>query len=71
MLSLVQPHHYYQNILAQGLGMGLGMGVMFLPTLSIPAHYFKAHRTTATGVMLCGKYRTIPNNVYKSHSCHL
>ncbi len=27
MLSLVEPHNYYQNLLAQGIGMGLGMHV--------------------------------------------
>ncbi len=28
MLSLVEPHNYYQNLLAQGIGMGLGMRVV-------------------------------------------
>ncbi|THG98150.1 hypothetical protein EW026_g4001 [Hermanssonia centrifuga] len=54
MLSLVQPHHYYQNILAQGLGIGLGMGLIFLPSLSLASHYFKARRTAAMGLMLSG-----------------
>ena len=31
MLSLAQPQHYYQNFLAQGVGMGLGIGMMFMP----------------------------------------
>ncbi|KAF7799230.1 hypothetical protein EIP86_010462 [Pleurotus ostreatoroseus] len=53
-LSLVQPHHYYQNILAQGIGIGIGMGIIFLPALSVTSHYFKARRSTAMGVVLSG-----------------
>ncbi|KAL0570671.1 hypothetical protein V5O48_011295 [Marasmius crinis-equi] len=54
MLSLVKPHHYYQNFLAQGIGMGLGMGILFMPTLSIASHYFKRKRALAMGIMLSG-----------------
>ncbi|KAK1224677.1 hypothetical protein PQX77_012423 [Marasmius sp. AFHP31] len=54
MLSLVKPHHYYQNFLAQGIGMGLAMGILFMPTLSIASHYFKKRRALAMGIMLSG-----------------
>ena len=54
MLSLVQPHHYYQNILAQGVGVGTGMGLLFLPSISVASHYFKVRRSTAMGVVLSG-----------------
>ncbi|KAI0665325.1 major facilitator superfamily domain-containing protein [Trametes maxima] len=40
MLSLVQPNAYYQVFLAQGLGIGLSVGLLFLPSLSIVAHHF-------------------------------
>lgn len=54
MLSLVQPHHYYQNILAQGVGIGIGMGLLFIPSLSIASHYFRARRSLAMGIVLSG-----------------
>ena len=55
MLSLVRPHHYYQNFLAQGVGMGLGMGMMFLPCLTITSHYFRKRRSLAMGIVVSGE----------------
>ncbi|KAF8177948.1 major facilitator superfamily domain-containing protein, partial [Mycena galopus ATCC 62051] len=64
LLSLAQPHHYYQNLLAQGVGMGIGMGAtrilymvlvcFFAPCISITAHYFKQKRGLAMRIMLSG-----------------
>ncbi|KAH0828878.1 MFS general substrate transporter [Lanmaoa asiatica] len=54
MLSLVQPHQFYQILLSQGFGMGIAMGILFLPTLSIQAHYFKRRRALAMGVVMSG-----------------
>ncbi|KAJ4469976.1 major facilitator superfamily domain-containing protein [Lentinula edodes] len=54
LLSLAEPHHYYQNFLAQGVGIGLGMGIVFLPTLSVTAHYFKKKRGLVMGIILSG-----------------
>ncbi|KAF5360004.1 hypothetical protein D9758_007617 [Tetrapyrgos nigripes] len=54
MLSLVQPHHYYQNFLAQGVGSGIAFGMMFMPALSIPSHYFRKRRALAMGIVLSG-----------------
>ncbi|KAF8868883.1 major facilitator superfamily domain-containing protein [Mucidula mucida] len=54
MLSLVQPHHYYQNLLAQGFGMGLGMGMMLLPSTSVVSHYFRRRRSLAMGLVITG-----------------
>ncbi|KAJ6501019.1 MFS general substrate transporter [Mycena vitilis] len=54
LLSLAKPHHYYQNFLAQAIGMGIGMGIIFLPCLSIAAHYFKRRRAVAIGAVLSG-----------------
>ena len=56
MLSLAKPHHYYQYFLSQGLGMGLAMGILFLPGLSITSHYFRARRSTSMGVVFAGQY---------------
>jgi len=54
LLSLAKPHHWYQNFLAQGVGMGIGMGIVFLPCLSVSAHYFKRRRGLAMGIILSG-----------------
>ncbi|KAF9228997.1 MFS general substrate transporter [Gyrodon lividus] len=54
MLSLVEPHQLYQIILSQGFGMGIGMGILFLPVLSIQAHYFKRRRGLAMGIIMSG-----------------
>lgn len=54
MLSLSQPHHYYQPLLSQGIGMGIGMGLIFLPALSVPAQYFQRKRSFAMGTVVAG-----------------
>ena len=64
MLSLVQPHHYYQNILAQGVGMGLGMGLIFIPSLTVTSHYFRVKRSIAMGFVIAG---TNDNQVQGAH----
>lgn len=47
----VTPH---QVFLSQGVGMGLGMGLVFVPTVSIPSHYFKRRRALVAGIVLSG-----------------
>ncbi|KAF8841531.1 MFS general substrate transporter [Paxillus ammoniavirescens] len=70
MLSLAQPHKYYQVFLAQGIGMGVGMGLLFLPAISITSHYFRRRRTAAMGVVLAGSslgaviYPIMLNNLF-------
>lgn len=64
MLSLAEPHHFYQNFLAQGIGIGIGMGVIFLPSLSIVSHYFRARRSVATGVLFGGVSYIYSNSNY-------
>ncbi|KAI0686578.1 major facilitator superfamily domain-containing protein [Earliella scabrosa] len=54
MLSLTQPGQYYQVFLAQGVGMGLAVGLLFLPSLSIVSHHFRARRALATGIAVSG-----------------
>jgi hypothetical protein len=56
MLSLAQPYHFYQHLLSQGFGMGIGMGFMFLPALSVPSHYFRAKRSVAMGIVMAGAF---------------
>ncbi|KAF7297949.1 hypothetical protein HMN09_01015700 [Mycena chlorophos] len=54
LLSLAKPNHYYQVCLLQGVGMGLGVGLIFLPSLSITVHHFKRHRALASGIIMSG-----------------
>lgn len=43
-----------QVFLAQGVGVGLGVGLLFLPSLSIVSHHFRARRAIATGIVVSG-----------------
>ncbi|KAK0489286.1 major facilitator superfamily domain-containing protein [Armillaria novae-zelandiae] len=54
MLSLTQPHQFYQTLLSQGFGMGLGMGCMFIPSISVLSHYFRVRRAVAMGFVVSG-----------------
>lgn len=55
MLSLAKPHNYYQVFLSQAIGMGLGMGLVIVPAVSIPAHYFRRRRLLAMGFIFAGQ----------------
>ncbi|KAF8154611.1 major facilitator superfamily domain-containing protein [Crassisporium funariophilum] len=74
MLSLAQPHQYYQILLSQGVGMGLGMGMMFLPSLTITSHYFRVKRSLAMGIVIAGSslggviYPVLLNNIFQRTS---
>ncbi|KAF8645564.1 hypothetical protein AX16_007737 [Volvariella volvacea WC 439] len=54
MLSLAKQGQYYQVFLAQALGMGLGQGLLFLPSLIVIGHHFKRRRAFATGIAVSG-----------------
>ena len=54
MLSLADPSRYYQILLAQGIGMGVGGGFMLVPALSLQGHYWKKRRSMALGLVVCG-----------------
>ncbi|TBU58564.1 MFS general substrate transporter [Dichomitus squalens] len=54
MLSLVDTSKYYQIFLSQGLGVGLGSGLIFVPALSVQAHHWKRRRALAIGIVLSG-----------------
>ncbi|KAF5374180.1 hypothetical protein D9615_008864 [Tricholomella constricta] len=46
--------HYYQYILAQGILFGLGVGLLFYPSLASISTYFSRYRATALGVAAAG-----------------
>nr|GAT56220.1 MFS general substrate transporter [Mycena chlorophos] len=54
LLSLAKPNKYYQIFLAQAVGMGVGIGLVFLPSLSIVVHHFKRRRGLASGIIMSG-----------------
>lgn len=45
---------YWQILLAQGICVGVGMGLLFLPTTAILAQYFSTRRATAIGLASTG-----------------
>lgn len=47
---------YYQYLLAHGIGVGLGMGIMFSPSVSTLSHHFgrSRYRSLAYGIQASG-----------------
>ncbi|ETS76547.1 hypothetical protein PFICI_11934 [Pestalotiopsis fici W106-1] len=54
MLSLCHPGQYAPIILAQGIGMGGGLGFAFLPVTGLVAKHFKKRRALAMGIISTG-----------------
>ncbi|KAJ7202020.1 major facilitator superfamily domain-containing protein, partial [Mycena pura] len=54
MLSLCKPEKYYQVFLAQALGVGLGAGTVYVPSVAIVAHYFQRRRALAMAIVVSG-----------------
>jgi MFS family permease len=52
MLSLAKE--YYSIFLCQGVCLGLGVGCMFAPALSVPTHHFLKRRALAIGLVSTG-----------------
>ena len=52
MLSLSKE--YYQIILSQGICMGLGCGVLYVPGLALVSRSFNKNRSVALGTISCG-----------------
>ncbi|KAG1748489.1 MFS general substrate transporter [Suillus paluster] len=54
MLSLSKPDQYYQIFLSQGLGLGVAMGLMFIPSIAIISHHFQERRTLVMAFTISG-----------------
>ncbi|KAF9460383.1 major facilitator superfamily domain-containing protein [Collybia nuda] len=54
MVSITQPGQYYQLFLSQGLGVGIAVGISYVPSYGLLAHYFKRRRATAMGIAASG-----------------
>lgn len=45
---------YYQIFLAHGLAVGIGCGLLYLPSIAVVATYFTSRRAIAIGITSCG-----------------
>lgn len=45
---------YYQLLLSQGVCVGLGMGILYMPSLSVAASYFQKRKPLAIGIISTG-----------------
>lgn len=52
MLSLATK--YYQIMLAQGICLGLGTGVLYVPGIALTSRSFSKRRAIALGIVTCG-----------------
>ena len=58
MLSLADTSKYYQLLLSQGIGMGLGGGLVLVPAISVQAHHWKKRRSLAMGITFTGTFHS-------------
>ncbi|KAJ8508690.1 hypothetical protein ONZ45_g9066 [Pleurotus djamor] len=54
MLSIAHPNKYYQLWLSQGLGLGIGSGLLFVPAVAVQGHHWKKRRGFAMSVVVLG-----------------
>ncbi|KAG2149283.1 major facilitator superfamily domain-containing protein [Suillus clintonianus] len=54
MLSLSKPDQYYQIFLAQGIGLGIASGLVYVPSIAVVSHYFRRRRTLAMTFVASG-----------------
>ncbi|KAH9840918.1 major facilitator superfamily domain-containing protein [Rhodofomes roseus] len=54
MVSIADRSKYYQLYLAQGLGMGIGGGLLYVPSLAVQGHHWRARRSLAMGIVVSG-----------------
>ncbi|KAG1789782.1 major facilitator superfamily domain-containing protein [Suillus plorans] len=45
MLSLSKPDQYYQIFFFQGLGLGIAVGLTYVPSVAVISHHFQQRRT--------------------------
>ncbi|KAG9077914.1 hypothetical protein FS749_010160 [Ceratobasidium sp. UAMH 11750] len=54
MLSLAKENQYYQVFLPQAVGLGIGLGLLFLPSIGVISHHFRRRRALAMGIVTSG-----------------
>jgi len=55
---------FYQLYLAQGLGMGIGAGLLYAPSIAVKAHYWRSRRSLAMGIVACVLHPSIYLTTY-------
>ena len=58
MVSIASPDQYYQLFLAQGLGMGIGGGFIYIPCAAVQSHRWRQRRGLALGIIYSGARHT-------------
>ncbi|KIJ37797.1 hypothetical protein M422DRAFT_781574 [Sphaerobolus stellatus SS14] len=67
MVSISHPDKYYQLYLSQGLGMGIGAGLLYVPSVAVQAHHWRARRALAMGSSIGGIiFPIMLNQLFKS-----
>ncbi|KIK99138.1 hypothetical protein PAXRUDRAFT_132730 [Paxillus rubicundulus Ve08.2h10] len=56
MLSLAHPNNYYQIFLAQGIGSGCAVGLLYIPSMAVVSHYFNKRREQVMTFVASGAY---------------
>ncbi|KAJ6473363.1 MFS general substrate transporter [Mycena vitilis] len=54
MLSFCKREQLYQIFLAQGLGQGIGSGLVYIPSIAVVSHYFQKRRAVAMTIVASG-----------------
>ncbi|KAI0057041.1 MFS general substrate transporter [Artomyces pyxidatus] len=54
MVSIAHPDKYDQIFWSQGIGMGIGSGLLYIPAMAVQAHHWRAKRALAMGVVITG-----------------
>ncbi|KAF8126680.1 MFS general substrate transporter [Mycena galopus ATCC 62051] len=72
MLSLCQREQFYQILLAQGIGVGIGAGTVYVSSIAVVSHYFLKRRALAMTIVASGSslgaivHPIMLNNTFRS-----
>ncbi|KAG2359028.1 MFS general substrate transporter [Suillus spraguei] len=70
MLSLSKPDQYYQVFLPHGIGIGIAVGLLYIPSLAVISHHFQRRRTLVMTLATAGSslgaivYPIMLNNLF-------
>ncbi|KAI9570869.1 MFS general substrate transporter [Boletus coccyginus] len=56
MLSLARPDSFHQVFLAQGIGSGCAVGLLYVPSMAVLSHYFDKRRERVMSFASSGAY---------------